>query len=129
MSLNGVGRRPPRSRTQRRRPERPSRPLSPQSAGASESGRDDRAPVIGLIGAVLVALMVHLFLPNGQTPEVAWTDALAPWLHPYPVLLEILLAAALLLAVAQWVWRPLRPWVCHYAPLLAAAVLAFCAGT
>ncbi len=31
------------------------------------------------------------------------------------------------MAVAQWVWRPLRSWVSRYAPLrLAAAVLAFC---
>ena len=31
-----------------------------------------------------------------------------------------------MLVAVQWVWRPLRPWVRHYAPLLAGAVLAFC---
>jgi NitT/TauT family transport system permease protein len=124
LSLNGV-----ESRTAAAKPDataaagaRPSRP-----AALRPSGRDGRAPAAAAVIAVLAALALHLFLPNGQVPEVAWTDALTPWLHPYPVLLEILLAATLLLAVAQWVWRPLRPWVCHYAPLLAAAVLAFCA--
>jgi NitT/TauT family transport system permease protein len=85
------------------------------------------AGVLALALAALAALAVHLFLPNGQTPEIAWTDALAPWLHPYPILLETLLAAALLLAAAQWTWPPLRAWLGHFAPLLAVGVLAFCA--
>ncbi len=98
-----------------------------QDSAATPAGRGaatGAATVAAL--AALGALAVHLFLPNGQTPEVAWSDALAPWLHPYPILLETLSATMVLLAAAHWMWRPLRAWLCHYAPLLAAAVLALC---
>jgi NitT/TauT family transport system permease protein len=82
--------------------------------------------VLSLAVAVLVALAVHLFLPNGQRPSVSWVNALPPWLHPYPAALEGLLAAAALLAAAQWAWRPLRAWTLHNAPLAAGAVVLFC---
>ena len=46
-------------------------------------------------------------------------DGLPVWGRPYPVVIETFGAAALLLAIIQWAWRPLRPWVRHHAPLLA----------
>jgi len=64
--------------------------------------------------AALAALLVHKLLPNQQSS--APTQA-------YPTLLELLLAATLLLAVLQWAWRPLRTWLCHYGPLLAGVFL------
>ena len=97
-------------------------------SGRGAAVRDGRAPAaaVGAAAAALAALTVHLFLPNGQTPEVAWTGALAPWRHPYPVVLETLMTAALLLVAVQWVWQSSRPWVRHYAPLAAVALLAVC---
>ena len=113
--------------------ERPAPPAGPETStlaprrAAVQSGRA-AAAVLSLAAAALAALAVHLFLPNGQKPAVTWADALPPWLHPYPAMLEGLLAAAALLAAAQWAWRPLRPWTLHYAPLAAGAVLFFAPG-
>jgi NitT/TauT family transport system permease protein len=70
--------------------------------------------VLAPAGAVLLALLVHLLLPSRQTPLPT---------GPYPILLAVLLAAALLLAVAWWAWRRLRPWARQNAPLLAGAGL------
>jgi NitT/TauT family transport system permease protein len=53
-------------------------------------------------------------------------DALPAWEHPYPALLTGLLIASIIAAVAQWAWRPLRPWVIHYGPLTAGAVALVC---
>lgn len=68
--------------------------------------------------ALLAALLLHKLLPNRQ---------LAPPTHVYPLLLEILLPAVVLLVVLQWTWRPLRAWVRHNGPLLAGLffLLAF----
>jgi NitT/TauT family transport system permease protein len=71
------------------------------------------------------ALWVHRFVPDMQRVPMSWLDQVPPGLHPYPVLLEVLGAASLLLALAQWAWRPLRPWVRHYAPLLAGLIFVF----
>ena len=57
---------------------------------------------------------------------LTWTDPLPVWLHPYPVALETVLATVSLLAALQWAWRPLRPAVARYAPLVAGAVVVFC---
>jgi NitT/TauT family transport system permease protein len=68
--------------------------------------------------AVLVALLLHKLMPNLQV---------APPTHVYPLLLEIILPAMALLAVVQWIWRPLRAWVRHNGARLAGffALLAF----
>jgi NitT/TauT family transport system permease protein len=76
--------------------------------------------------AALAALAVHFYWPDAQTTPFTWTDALPVWLHPYPVVLEALLIASLLLSALQWAWRPLRPWARYNAPLLAGAVLVCC---
>jgi NitT/TauT family transport system permease protein len=70
----------------------------------------------------IAALLVHRYLPNKQQLPMSWVDDLPAWLHPYPVLLESLGAASLLLAIAQWAWRFLRPWVHQHAPLLAGLI-------
>jgi NitT/TauT family transport system permease protein len=68
--------------------------------------------------AALTALLAHKFLPSRQT-------ALATRL--YPVLLESLFVASLLLAFVQSLWRTARPWAVHFSPLLAAAIVLLCA--
>ena len=65
-------------------------------------------------GAALAALLLHTLLPSRQTGLPT---------RLYPMLLELLLIMALLLAVAQWAWGRLRPWARHQAPLLAGAIL------
>jgi NitT/TauT family transport system permease protein len=88
--------------------DRPAQPIPRQEAV--------RAVLIALAppAAALLALVMHRFLPNRQFDEGTWA---------YPMLLEILLPAACLLAMAQWAWRPLRPWLQHYGPLLSGAFL------
>ena len=99
----------------------------PISRRPTVSGGRAAGAALTAAGAALVALAVHWCLPDAQTTAMTWVDALPSWLHPYPVLLAGLLAAALLLAAVQWAWRPLRPWVLHNAPLLAGAVCVCCA--
>ncbi|MBV9125061.1 MAG: ABC transporter permease subunit, partial [Planctomycetes bacterium] len=72
------------------------------------------AVVLSPAAVALAALLAHRLLPSGQSSLPT---------HLYPVLLEILLAASLLLAGVQGVWRTLRPWVHHNAPLVAGAIL------
>jgi NitT/TauT family transport system permease protein len=67
--------------------------------------------------AAILALLTHSAFPSRQSA--------APT-RLYPMLLEALLAAALLLAFVQWAWRKSRPWALHYAPLLAGAILLVC---
>jgi NitT/TauT family transport system permease protein len=86
-------------------------PLPPR-AGAG-GGRAALA-VLAPAGAALAALLVHQRAPNQQESLVTGL---------YALLLQGLLLAALVIAAAQWLWRPLRPWARHYGPLLAGAVL------
>jgi NitT/TauT family transport system permease protein len=83
------------------------------------------AAVLSPCLAAVGAWMVHRFLPNKQQLPMSWVDDLPPWQHPYPLLLEILAGASLLLAVAQWAWRRLRPWARHHAPLAAEFIFLF----
>jgi NitT/TauT family transport system permease protein len=80
-----------------------------------------RAAAAALAPAVLAAaaLLIHELLPNRQRLPLGFSGEAA---HPYPLLLRVILVASLLGAVAQWAWRPLRPWARHYGPLLAAAL-------
>jgi NitT/TauT family transport system permease protein len=64
-----------------------------------------------------VALLLHQLLPSRQE---------TPPLGRYPVLLGVLLVAALLLAMAQRAWQPARAWARHYGPLLAGAIGWLC---
>jgi NitT/TauT family transport system permease protein len=77
--------------------------------------------VLAPVAAALAALALHRFLPDRQLLPLSmdWVDALPAWERPYPLVLETLLAASLLLAVAQLIWPALRPWARHHAPLLA----------
>jgi NitT/TauT family transport system permease protein len=67
--------------------------------------------------AALAALLVHRLVPSEQTPLPT---------RVYPLLLQGTLAAALLLAVAQWLCRPLRPWARQNSLLLAGVILLVC---
>lgn len=114
--------------------------LSPVAVAAEPSARRAASPAARARGAVPIlaalapavaagtALAVHRLLPvrqmlaDGEPLPTTWMDGLPAWQQPYPALLGALLAVALVSAVAQWAWRPLRPWVRHYGPLVAAAV-------
>jgi NitT/TauT family transport system permease protein len=76
--------------------------------------------------AGLVALLVHLLLPNRQLVPLSWMDKLPAWRLPYPLILESLIALSLVASVLQLAWRPLRGWARHYGPLLAGAALVLC---
>ena len=98
-------------------------PLVP--AGARSRARNSASALAPAVAAG-AALLVHWFLPIRQELPLSWMGALPKWQHPYPVLLAALLAISLLAAVIQWAWRPLRPWVCHYGPLTAGAIILAC---
>ena len=73
--------------------------------------------VLSLAAAALMALLAHKLMPSRQSPLPT---------RLYPILLEILLTASLLLAVAQWAWRQTRHWARDNAPLLAGVILVLC---
>jgi NitT/TauT family transport system permease protein len=98
----------------------------PASEAARAGGLRHAAAVLAPAVAAAVALAVHRLIPVRQTLPMSWMDKLPPGLHPYPVLLEALGAAALLIAAVQWAWRPLRPRARYYGPLWAGAILLAC---
>jgi NitT/TauT family transport system permease protein len=63
--------------------------------------------------AAALALVTHKVLPNQQSALPTYY---------YPLLLEILLGAALLLAIGQAFWPRLARWWLHDAPLFAGAI-------
>jgi NitT/TauT family transport system permease protein len=79
-------------------------------------GRAARAalPVLAAPAAGLAALLVHKLVPNQQSDLPT---------RVYPLLLQILLGATLVLAALQFVVRPLRAWLGHNGPLLAGGFL------
>ncbi len=85
------------------------------SSGREIITRDGRGLAAVLAPAVMavIALLAHQFLPSRQSPLPT---------RLYPMLLEIILAASLLLAATQALWPRLRPWAIHHAPLIAGAV-------
>jgi NitT/TauT family transport system permease protein len=90
-------------------------PLAQEATVTSDfpaRARSPRAVLIALspIAAGLTALAIHKFLANQQSTLPT---------KVYPLLLQILLAATVLLALLPWAWRPMRPWFRHTAPLLA----------
>jgi NitT/TauT family transport system permease protein len=74
-------------------------------------------PVLAPVVAALAALLVHWLLPDEQS------DLLNPDTWLYRLLLQALLGVTVALAVAQWAWRPLRPGVRYYGPLLAGVAV------
>jgi NitT/TauT family transport system permease protein len=93
----------------------------PTDAEASESAPAAPAGAARGVTAVfapcavtLAALLLHRLLPDRQP--------LAPPTRTYPLVLEVLLASAGLLLLAQWLWKPLRPWARHRGPLYAGAI-------
>jgi NitT/TauT family transport system permease protein len=66
----------------------------------------------------LVALLLHTYLPNRQSSLPT---------RLYPLVLQVALAATLLLAAVHWTWRPLLKWSRANAPLIAGAFGALAA--
>jgi NitT/TauT family transport system permease protein len=87
-------------------------PLPPR---VGPSGGRAALAVLAPAGAAFAALLVHRLAPNRQETTVNGL---------YALLLQVLLLTALLVAAAQWYWRPMRPWARHYGPLLGGAVVA-----
>src|SRR5204863_186555 len=106
----------------------PARDLAEDRFGppATARGRQAAAAVLSPVAAAGAALAVHYFLPDRQLLplSIGWLDVLPFWSRPYPAIIEVLGALALVLAALQWAWRPLRPWVRHHAPLLAGMFFA-----
>jgi NitT/TauT family transport system permease protein len=96
-------------------------------AAAPPRGLRPAAAVLAPAVVALVALAVHQYLPTRQEVPRSWMDRLPAWQHPYPLVILALLGASVLAALVQAVWRPLRPWARHYAPLLAGAIGLVCA--
>src|SRR5215471_5546910 len=94
-----------------------------ESAESCPAPLDRRASLIILAPAVaaLIALLLHLALPDGQSLESDSTDT-----GPYPILLTVLLSASLLLVGMQTARPQIRPWACHYAPLMAGSIVVLC---
>ncbi len=108
--------------------------LEPSTIAAPGEPRENRGPIRPLgaraivslaapIVAAGLALGVHQLLPVRPDLPMGWLDTLTPWQHPYPILLLILIGFSVLMVALQAAWRPLRPWVLHYAPLIAAALV------
>src|SRR5260370_37518839 len=104
----------------------------PVAVAARSPGGLTAVAVLAPAVAACTALLLHWFLPvrqmlaNGEELPTTWMDDVPAWQRPYPVLLASLLAVALLSALAQWAWRPLRPWVHHYGPLVAGGLFLLC---
>lgn len=64
--------------------------------------------------ATLIALAVHLCLPNNELPTEA---------RLYTRFLEGILAAAVVALTGQFLWSGMRKWMVHMCPILAAAIL------
>lgn len=90
--------------------------------GPTEETRPAAAVAASPIVMALAALAAHQFLPDRQLQPMSWTDSLSAWQHPYPVVLEFVLAVSLLAAAAHTAWHRLRPAWRHYAPLVAGAL-------
>ncbi len=81
-------------------------PAPPPAAVLDRCGA---AAVLSPVIAAVVALAVHLLVPNGQAPSAGWANRLPFWLHPYPVLLEALALGLPLLAALEWAGRRVLP--------------------
>jgi NitT/TauT family transport system permease protein len=75
-----------------------------------------------VVGVALAALAINLGLPDGHLLPMTWLDPLPWWLHPYPVLLVVGMAATSAWAVGQGAWPRLRPGFLETAPLVAGAL-------
>jgi NitT/TauT family transport system permease protein len=75
--------------------------------------RRDLGPALAPAAAAGLALLLHLTLPNRQSPLPT---------RPYPGLLVAVLAASVVAAATQAALPRLRPALRHFAPLVAAAV-------
>lgn len=94
---------------------------------ATPAAHDGSRAMLGagaLFVVALIALAMHLCVPAKQFGPMTWLEAYSPWVHPYPVVLQIVLAASLVLAMVQTAAPAIGAWVQHYAPLMAGAIVA-----
>ena len=91
-----------------------------EESGAKKVGSAVRGKLAVLAPsfAALAALLIHVTCPSRQSAVPT---------RLYPILLEGLLVAALLLALVQWAWKRSRPWALNYAPLFAGVIVLLCA--
>jgi NitT/TauT family transport system permease protein len=64
--------------------------------------------------ATLIALAVHILVSKNEPPADT---------RSYSIFLEIVLGASVIAAAVQSFWPPLRRWLAHMGPIIAAAVL------
>jgi NitT/TauT family transport system permease protein len=88
----------------------------------STSAHQDLAAVLAPALAALVALAAHGFLPDRQNLPIH-SEPSPFWVHPYPLVLIVLLAASLLSAGIHFAFAAFRPSICHHAPLWAGAIV------
>jgi NitT/TauT family transport system permease protein len=86
------------------------------SAGPSADFRGVIA-ILSPVAMTAIAWLVHRYLPN---PRSSLPTTL------YPLVLQCLLAASLVLAVVPFLWSGSRPWMRHHGPLFAGGVLILC---
>jgi len=70
--------------------------------------------LLAVPGATLIALAIHLYLPNNELSNVA---------HLYSRFLESVFGAALVFVLIQFFWPWLRRWMRNMCPIFAAATL------
>jgi NitT/TauT family transport system permease protein len=75
--------------------------------------------LVSPLAAGVAVLGIHAMVSSPATR--AWGE-LPFWVQPYPVLLGILIAFALVLAGLYALCPPVRPWARYHAPLLAAVI-------
>jgi NitT/TauT family transport system permease protein len=91
--------------------ETSARAAVPQTATA-------RKPVVRTLLAVPVATLIAL-----QVHNLVWKNEPPADARTYFLFLEIVIGASVVAAGVQWFWAPLRRWMAHMGPIIAAAVL------
>jgi NitT/TauT family transport system permease protein len=87
--------------------------LSAASLGLPGGGRLPARILLAVPITASIALAVHFWVSRKQP---------SPDTQPYFVLLGIILSGAILAAAVQPLWLPLRRWMHHMCPIIAAAV-------
>jgi NitT/TauT family transport system permease protein len=96
----------------------------PSSAGPR--GFRLAAPLVPM-AAALLALAVHLLLPDRLAPSMGWLEAVPAWRRPYPLALLAVLVGLAAWAAYRLAWRPLGRRPPGDAPLATVAAVVGCA--
>ncbi|EEF59728.1 ABC transporter permease [Pedosphaera parvula] len=87
------------------------------SSGATKASRLPVQILLAIPAAAAVAFVVHLWAARNQ---------LAAETHAYSVFLGIVAVIAIVAATGQPFWQPLRRWMQHNCPIIAAAICLLC---